>query len=136
VKIAADANVLISSVFAGRSGLVLRHPSISEVVTTSFTFSEVEQYVRVLAKKKRLPMDILQLAVAALPVTIVERAEYATRIPEAVRRIGKRDPDDAELLALALNREIPIWSNDRDFEDAGIEWFTTEKLLRRLRIID
>jgi predicted nucleic acid-binding protein len=63
-----------------------------------------------LAKKKRLPSDILLLAIAALPVTIVSRSHNARRKAEAVRRIGRRDPDDVELLALALHFGMPIWS--------------------------
>jgi hypothetical protein len=37
-----------------------------------------------------------------------------------------------ELLALALHAGVPVWSNDDDFEDAGVEWYTTAELLRRL----
>jgi predicted nucleic acid-binding protein len=70
-----------------------------------------------------------------LPIAVVDEAAYAKKLPEAVRRIGRRDPDDAELLALALQFRIPVWSNDRDFEKVGIELFTTEGLLRHLGII-
>ena len=55
---------------------------------------------------------------------------------EASRRIGPRDPDDVDLLALALHFEIPIWSNDKDFEELNVDLFTTERLLRHLRIIE
>jgi predicted nucleic acid-binding protein len=69
-------------------------------------------------------------------VTVVGRTDYAAAIPEAKKRIEQRDPDDVELLALALAFNIPVWSNDNDFEDAGIQWLTTEKLLQRLGITD
>jgi predicted nucleic acid-binding protein len=136
VKLAADANVLLSAVIGGRAALALRNPQLGEVVTTAHTFAEVEEYAPVLARKRHLPADVLLLAVAALPVEIVERIEYAKKLPQAQRLIGGRDPDDVALLALALHLQIPIWSNDRDFENAGIEVFTTEDLLRHLRIID
>jgi predicted nucleic acid-binding protein len=74
------------------------------------------------------------LAVAALPVTVIERETYSDALPEATRRIARRDPDDVEILALALHLGIPLWSNDNDFEGAGVEWFTTARLLRRLGI--
>ncbi len=98
--------------------------------------AEVEEYAGVLARKKRLAEDLVLLAVGALPVTVVGRTDYAASIPEARKRIEQRDPDDAELLALALAFNIPVWSNDNDFEDAGIQWLTTEKLLRQLGITD
>jgi|CXWL01.1.fsa_nt_gi hypothetical protein len=55
-----------------------------------------------------------------------ERRTLAT----ARRRIGKRDPDDVDVLALHLN--FAVWSNDNDFEDAGVEWHTTAELLKAL----
>jgi predicted nucleic acid-binding protein len=134
VKLAADANVLLSAVIGGRAKLVLQHPQIGEILTTEHTFSEVEEYALVLARKKRLPSDVLLLAVAALPVTIVERAGYSATMTEALQRIGGRDPDDAELLALALRFRLPIWSNDKDFEQLNIELFTTADLFRHLGI--
>jgi len=79
---------------------------------------------------------VLLLAVAALPVTLVSRTQYARSIAEAVKRIGRRDPDDIELLALALHFRIPIWSNDRDFEGLNVDLFTTESLLRHLHIVE
>jgi predicted nucleic acid-binding protein len=135
VNLAADANVLLSAVIGGRASLVFKHPQIDEIFTAEHTFAEVQEYTLVLARKKRLPPDILLLAAAALPVTVISRAQYAKSIPEATKRIGPRDPDDIELLALALHLNIPIWSNDNDFEGMRIELFTTERMLRHLRII-
>ena len=74
------------------------------------------------------------LAVASLPVSIVARAVYAQSIAQARKRIGCRDPDDVELLALALHFKIPLWSNDNDFEGCGVERFTTAELLKRLSV--
>jgi predicted nucleic acid-binding protein len=136
VKLAVDANVLLSALIGGRARLILQHPQIQQLLTTESTMSEVEEYSIPLAKKRRLRPDILLLAVAALPVVVVARPEYAKSLSEAGRRISHRDPDDAELLALALHFRIPIWSNDRDFEDASIQVFTTEALLKRLGIIE
>lgn len=76
----------------------------------------------------------LVLTKAALPVTVVERSEYERHLPEAERRIGKRDPDDVDVLALALDLNFAVWSNDNDFEDAGVEWHTTAELLKMLGI--
>jgi len=135
VRLAADANVLLSAVIGGRAKLILEHPKVEEVLTTEPTLAEVEEYALVLAKKKHLPVDTLILAVASLPVTIVERSQYLKRLPRALRLIRHRDPDDSELLALALQFRIPVWSNDRDFEDVEVEVFTTEHLLREFGLI-
>lgn len=135
MKLAADANVLLSAVLGGRAKVVLTHPKIEEIFTTEATFAEVEEYAIVLAHKKRLSLDTLHLAVAALPVSIVDRDVYLHALPPARRRIGKRDPDDVEILALAFQLKIPVWSNDNDFEGTGVEWYTTAQLLQKLGIV-
>jgi predicted nucleic acid-binding protein len=135
VRIAADANALLSAVLGGRAKLIIEHPEVAEVLTAEETFAEVQEYAAFLARKKRLREDLVLLAVTTLPVTIVERNIYRPRMAEATRRIGKRDPDDVPILALALSLDLPLWSNDKDFRDAGVEWYTTERLLRQLGII-
>jgi predicted nucleic acid-binding protein len=114
----------------------LESPEVDEVLTVEQIITEVEEYAALLARKKRLSEDLVLLAVGALPVTVVGRPAYAPAIPEAKKRIGQRDPDDIELLALALAFNVPVWSNDRDFEDTGVEWLTTEKLLRQLGLAE
>jgi predicted nucleic acid-binding protein len=136
VKLAADANVLLAAVLGGRARLILESPKIDEILTARETFAEVQEYAAVLARKKRLPADILLLAVTTLPVTIVGPEAYARSISEAKRRIGRRDPDDVEILALALQFDIPVWSNDKDFQDSGVQFYTTEDLLRKLGMLD
>ena len=132
MKLVADANVLLSAVLGGRAGLVLKHKAVEEILTTAFTMGEVQEYAAELARAKRLPLDVVLLATAALPVTVVERDVYADLLLEAERRISQRDPDDAEALALALHLKLPLWSNDRDFEGTGVEQFTTAQLLSKL----
>ena len=132
MRLAADANVLLSAVLGGRARLILECPQVDEVLTIEQVMAEVEEYAGFLARKKHLAEDLVLLAVSALPVAVVARAAYADAIPEAKKRIGQRDPDDTELLALALAFELPAWSNDKDFEGTGVRWLTTKNLLRQL----
>lgn len=134
MRLVADANVLLSAVIGGRASLALRHDKVEQVLTPAAAYDEVLEYLPSLAKKKRLHLDTLLLAFAALPVTVVERSEYEAQVPTAQRRIGKRDPDDIDVLALALALKLPVWSNDNDFEDTGVEWYTTAELLKALGI--
>jgi predicted nucleic acid-binding protein len=135
VRLAADANVLLSALVGGRARLVLTSPLITEVLTTEKTLAEVEEYAIVLGRKKKIRDDVLLLALAALPVTVAVPSEYTASLRRARRRIARRDPDDVDILALALQLNIPLWSNDRDFEGTGVELFTTEGLLRKLGLI-
>lgn len=132
MRLAADANVLLSAILGGRARLILTSPQIDQIFTVETIMTEVEEYAGILAKKKRLAEDVVLLAMGALPVSIVDRAEYAHAIPEAMNRIGRRDPDDADLLALAIAYVVPIWSNDKDFDGTRVPRLTTEALLRQL----
>ena len=134
MKLVADANVLLAAVLGGRARDVLKHPDIEELLTAEVTLAEVQEYAVILARKRRLSLDILLLAIAALPVTVVEQAVYASALARARRLIARRDPNDVDVLALALHMKLPLWSNDNDFEATGIEWYTTAQLLRRLGI--
>jgi predicted nucleic acid-binding protein len=135
VKLVADANVLLSAVIGGRAALVLNHPDVEEVLTTASTFAEVQEYALRLGRKKRIPEEIIQLAIAAIPVLIVPAPEYRPAMSQARQLIEQRDPDDVELLALALRTGLPVWSNDNDFEKTGVTRFTTAELLARLGIL-
>lgn len=135
MQIVADANVMLAAVLGGKAKLVFQSEAVSKVFTTESAFREVEEYASVLARKRHLSLDFLLLALGSLPVTVVERVEYAPVLAEAKRRIGRRDPDDVEVLALVLHLKLPLWSNDRDFENTGIELFTTQHVLRRLGFI-
>jgi predicted nucleic acid-binding protein len=133
VRLAADANVLLSALIGGQAARVLTHAAVEEILTTEPTLAEVHEYAGKLAKKRRLSLDLVLLAAAALPVTMVARNVYAQSIAVAKKRIGERDLDDVELLALAVQLNIPVWSNDSDFENTGVVWYTTARLLATLQ---
>ena len=76
MRLAADANVLLSAILGGRAKLILEHERVEEVVTAEPTFEEVQQYENHLARKKRLSLDLVLLTMAALPVRIVERDAF------------------------------------------------------------
>jgi predicted nucleic acid-binding protein len=132
VKLVADANVLLAAVLGGRARAIVQHPEIEELLTAQATFGEVQEYVVILAREKRLSLDTLLLAMAALSVTIIEDAVYASSLSRARKLIAQRDPDDVNILALALHTGLPLWSNDNDFEETGVEWYTTAELLQKL----
>lgn len=133
MQLVADANVLLSAVLGGRARVVLEHPGVTDILTTEVTLAEVQEYAAQLAVKKGLSLDVVLMAVATIPVRVIEQKIYEKKIPEARRRIARRDPDDVEILALAIYTGFALWSNDNDFEGVGVEWFTTAELLARLK---
>src|SRR5437763_15967685 len=102
MRLAADANALLSALIGGHAARIFHHPAIREILTTEYTMAEVQEYAPILARKRGLALDLVLMAAASLPVTIVGRAAYAPSLPEARKRSGRRGPDDAELRAPAL----------------------------------
>ena len=87
MRLVADANVLLSAVTGGRARLVLARADLADVVTTVTALDEVNEYAEPLARRLRLPLGTVLLAVTTLPVTVVDRDEYAASLCEAERRM-------------------------------------------------
>ena len=132
-RVAADANVILSAII-GKGALKVFTRSTIEVVSTSSTIEEVREYMPVMAESYGIAPEILEGQFRLLAIREYATEEFGGFIAKASRLIGKRDPDDVQLLALALALDIPIWTNDRDFETAGVECYTTARLLKKLGI--
>jgi len=131
VAVVADANVLLSAV-VGKAALRVIEDYDVAVHATRFNGEEVEEYLPHLAAKYGLPEDLVQLQWRLLPVVLHSESEYAERLPDALEHLRRRDPEDAHALALAWTLELPLWSNDRDFEGQAVKRYTTARLLRAL----
>lgn len=119
----------------GRARDIFLSPAIGEFATTVKTFHEVLRYIPEVARKAKragITQAELYTALAAMPLRLYEPDFSRKQRAEAERRIAHRDPDDVDLLALALQLGCPIWSNDADFEEAGVKLYTTAQLLQRL----
>lgn len=116
----------------GKAALkVFVHSSV-QVVTTSSILDEVREYIPRMAEAYGMVPQLLEGQLQLLAIEECPRESYQHCLGRAARRIERRDPDDVELLALALALDIPVWSNDRDFERTGVQWFTTARLLKAL----
>ncbi len=129
-SIAADSNVLLSAVI-GKAALKIFTQTKIEILTTTFNIEEVGEYLPYLGAKYRMDIKQLWVQFKMLPVRSIETGEYRTKLPVAREHIGQRDADDIHLVALALAKGIPVWSNDRDFENIpNVTVYPTAKLLK------
>jgi len=131
-SVAADSNVLLSAAVGRAARRVFERAPRLLVVTTEVNLAEVQAYLPSMSKAYGLDLLEVQEAMAALPMRPYNVRWYRSRIPEARRYLQNRDPDDVALAALALKLQIPIWSNDRDFESMPIEIYPTARLLKAL----
>jgi hypothetical protein len=85
------------------------------------------------ASERGLDPALLFAALQVVPIDWQAASEYDDHREEAEKRIADRDPDDWPTVALALKLDLPVWTQDKDHTDAGIEVFTTGDLLDALR---
>ncbi len=69
-------------------------------------------------------------------IDVVPKKEFEGNISEAKDIIEDIDPDDVPFIALALEKDSPIWSDDGHFqEQKEIEVFKTHELLEKLSLL-
>lgn len=131
--IAADANVILSAV-TGRAALRVFTRSKVAFYTPETVMEEVQRYLPSMASQYSLDVAQVVNQFTRLPVQVCHRQVYEHRLPDASNLIAARDPDDVHLLALALTLNVPVWSNDNDFDNPNIDRLTTAQLLSILSL--
>jgi predicted nucleic acid-binding protein len=129
--VVADANVLLSAAI-GKAALRVFSEYKIPVHTTRFNAEEVTEYLPRLSSKYGIPLELLQLQWKLLPLRIHGPESYAPHFEEASRLLAARDPEDAHPLALARTLSLPLWSNDSDLAEVGVDCYTTARLLKIL----
>lgn len=131
-SVAADSNVLLAAIARRAAWRVFENAPDLVVVTTEIAIAEVHEYLPEFAERYGFDVDLLHEAVDLLPVEIYSEPEYISHVAAATRYLGKRDPDDVHLAALALKLDLPVWSNDKDLTELPLQVFTTAQLLKLL----
>ncbi len=115
IRIAVDANIIISALLRGSASFVL-FDSRFEFVTTEFTLGEVIRYLPAIAEKTGVSFSELKQAVSLLPIIVYPRGYYRRELFKARKVLQNIDPQDADLLALYFTEGVYLWSEDKDFE--------------------
>lgn len=128
-KLVVDANPILSTLLSGKAKRLFFEAGITEFAVTESALNEVNAYLPKMAQKLDVSPAFLRYALDLLPLTVYEPKFYRRSLKKAKLQIAHRDPRDVEILALTLELERPLWTNDRDFEDTTIQTFTTAELL-------
>jgi len=125
-RLVIDANILI------RGCLGLRVRSLIAEYADQVDFFVAEANVAELAKQKNLDEAVCTEALLSLMrvVQMVEDCVLESAREEALARI--RDADDWPALALGLQLECAIWTEDQDFFGTGIATWTSSTVERYL----
>lgn len=128
--IAVDANVIISALLGGKARFLL-FDSRYDFLTTSFNVNEARRYFPRIAAKSGVEQSRLEELLSFLPITIINRGEYQQQIRKATKMMDETNRHDIDLLALVLEKNSYLWSEDRHFEKIKdkIRLLKTEDLL-------
>lgn len=128
--IVADASVLLAVAVGLAAQKAFQKPIVA--YTTSHTYAELLEYLPHFSQRYKVSLEEALSSIEALPILVKPREFYAARLPEATMLMEARDPEDVDLLALALFLEAPVWSNDNHFKDLPVQRFTTAEFLKAL----
>jgi predicted nucleic acid-binding protein len=133
--VVVDANPLLSTLRGGKARSVLFSGKFI-FVTTEHTTWEVKKYIPELANQSGVPESELFYAFDRLPVIVISSVVYDEKRKQAENFIAHRDPKDVDILALALKFDIPLWTNDTDFDHLpNPQILTTADMLEKLGML-
>lgn len=118
IIIVVDANIILSALLGGKPSSILFDGRF-QFVTTEFTLKEVEKYLPRMEKKLDIPEEKFHSLLNKLPVQICNKDFYKNKLKEAYKMMAHIDEKDIDILALALQLETYLWSQDKDFEKCG-----------------
>lgn len=129
--VVADANVILSAV-TGKAALRVFTESDLKVSIAKPTLDEVREYVPDMARQYDVAQEVLQGQLTLLALEVYDPADCRATFQKAERLMKDRDPEDVDVVALALKLQAPIWSNDKDMDASGLDVYTTAWLLKVL----
>ena len=128
-KIAVDSNIIIAALLKGKAYFLIKEFSRQGInfISTKANQKEVLKYLPFIAEKLELKVDFIKITFSLLPIKYLEPSKKFLEKAKVIIR----DPDDVPLLAIALEHKIPVWTNDKDFENTGIEVITTQEMAKK-----
>lgn len=128
--LATDANILVASLFGNRvQGILKKYHGVAHICAPASCFEEAQRNAVVIGRRRRADRSETQTAIDHLHL-MVEPVEMhvLARFEQAARLRIPRDLTDWPVIALAMARDFPIWTQDQDFFGCGIATWTTDRV--------
>jgi predicted nucleic acid-binding protein len=136
IGLVLDANILISAALGDRVRTILRRFRGDVMfVAPEVCRNDIQRRVPEICRKHDLDQAVAFKFVSDVEkvVRFIPHATYAEREKDARARVQARDPDDWPVIATALEFDIPIWTEDRDFFGCGVATWVTNPVEIYLR---
>jgi predicted nucleic acid-binding protein len=130
-----DANILIRAALGPKArGIIERHAHHAELFVPALCVAEAREHLPAIVRKRNLDAELVMAALDAVLdlLHVADTSMYTSEMQEAFERLAKRDSQDADVLALALALQCPIWTEDQDFFGTGVATWTSSQVERYL----
>lgn len=110
------------------NGLLTAYAGTVDFLAPSIAFEDATRHLPGIMSKRGIGPTDLSLGLNAVRLLVEEIPGEVTEPlrAEALRRIGRRDPDDWPIIAAALALDCSIWTEDKDFFGAGVATWTSD----------
>ncbi len=127
VRLAADANVLLSALIGAQAGRALRHPAIEEILATETTGAEMQEYTGQSARgagcrrhRTNRPRHTTQASLWSNDNDFETEAWFGIRQPRCLPNWNRNKHDRWTALASGAPR-LPTAPSEEDFEKAALK---------------
>jgi predicted nucleic acid-binding protein len=114
MEIVLDSNILFSALISGKEIYIDILRSL-EVYVPDFIFNELSKYQKRIIKKNRLEDEFIFFVkelfseITVIPKFAISRKSYEV----AASLCDGVDPKDSAFLALSIEFDVPLWTNDK-----------------------
>ena len=131
MELVIDANIVISALIS-KEGKTRELIFLKEftLFAPEFLFEEIKKYKKLIIEKSKLDEESIDLALSLIfsKIKLIPLSEFEESLTKAKDICP--DPNDEEYFALALSKNIPIWSNDKKLKEQDkIKICNTSELL-------
>jgi len=129
--IVLDTNILIRAILGERvPNLLEKYHFHCSFVTPALCYQELSNHLPQILQQRNLPLETFSDAIEKLTKIVMPISQeiYSEYEDNAKERIGERDLNDWQILALALSLNSPVWTEDQDFFGVGIATWNTKNI--------
>ncbi|MFH1290011.1 MAG: PIN domain-containing protein [Nanoarchaeota archaeon] len=133
MKIVIDANCIMSALinFRGKTRDLIFLDEL-ELVAPEFLLNEIEKHKQEIIEKTKISHEELIIALNLIfsRIKLIPFEEFSQFLQNAKEVCP--DPDDEEYFALALSKNIPIWSDDSALKEKqnAVKIYATTELVQ------
>lgn len=132
MRFVIDTNIIISALLKDSISRELILELNEDLYSPDFLEIEIEEHKDTIMKKSGLDEPELDNLITLLldDVIVVPEENYKTELDKAKEVLGDTDMKDVPFLAVAVEKNAFIWSDDEDFEEQEkVEVWKTEKMI-------